>query len=69
MSEPIYVGIDVAKDTFDFNSSPQLFKACLPNTPEGHRQLCKILKDHTIALIVLEATGGYERPIVAELLS
>lgn len=69
MSEPVYVGIDVAKDTFDLNSSPQLFKACLPNTPEGHRQLCKILKDHIIALVVLEATGGYERPIVAELLS
>ncbi len=69
MSEPIYVGIDVAKDTFDVNSSPQLFKACLPNTPEGHRQLCKALKDHAIALIALEATGGYERPIVAELLA
>ena len=69
MSEPIYVGIDVAKDTFDFNSSPQRFKACLPNTPEGHRQFCKILKDHAIALIALEASGGYERAIVAELLT
>lgn len=69
MSEPVYVGIDVAKDTFDVSSVPQLFKACLPNTPEGHRQFCRVCKDHTIALIVLEATGGYERPIVAEFLS
>ena len=69
MSGPIYVGIDVAKDTFDFNCSPPHFKACLPNTPEGHRKFCKILKDHTIALIVLEASGGYERAIVAELLT
>jgi transposase len=69
MSEKIYVGIDVAKDTFNVAASPSVLKTCLPNTPEGHRQLCQNLKNHTIALVVLEATGGYERPIVAELLN
>jgi len=68
MSEPIYVGIDVAKETFHVASSPELLKTCLPNTLDGHRQLCRMLKEHTIALIVLEATGGYEKPIAAELL-
>ena len=69
MSEPVYVGIDVAKDTFCVATCPNVLKTCLPNTPDGHRQLRQNLKNHTVALIVLEATGGYERPIAAELLS
>ncbi len=69
MSEKVYVGIDVAKDTFHLAATPNILKTCLPNTPEGHCQLCQLLKEHTISLIVLEATGGYERPIVAELLA
>jgi transposase len=68
MSEKVYVGIDVAKNTFNVAASPSVLKTCLPNTSDGHRQLCQSLKNHDIALVVLEATGGYERPIVAELL-
>jgi transposase len=68
MSESIYVGIDVAKNTFNVASCPNVLKNCLPNTPQGHRQLCQSLKDYAIAVIVMEATGGYEKPIVAELL-
>jgi len=68
MSELIYVGIDVAKETFHVAACPNILKTSLPNTLDGHRQLCRMLKDHTIALIVLEATGGYEKPIAAELL-
>jgi len=68
MSEKVYVGIDVAKNTFNVAASPSVLKTCLPNTSDGHRQLCRSLKNHNIALVVLEATGGYERPIVAELL-
>ena len=68
MSEKVYVGIDVAKNTFNVAASPSVLKTCLPNTSDGHCQLRQSLKNHNIALIVLEATGGYERPIVAELL-
>jgi transposase len=68
MSEPVYVGIDVAKETFFVATCPNILKTSLPNTPDGHRQLCRMLKGHTIALVVLEATGGYEKPIAAELL-
>jgi len=69
MSEPVYVGIDISKDSFHVAACPDLIKVCLPNTPAGHRQLCKNLQNQTVALIVLEATGGYERPLVAELLN
>jgi transposase len=68
MSEKVYVGIDISKDTFNVAACPAVLKTCLPNTPDGHRQLCQSLKNHNISIIVLEATGGYERPIVAELL-
>ena len=69
MSENIYVGIDIAKDSFYTASCPSIIKAHLPNTPDGRRKLLQLLQKETIALIVLEATGGYERPLVAELIS
>ncbi|MHC4412732.1 MAG: IS110 family transposase [Planctomycetota bacterium] len=69
MSEPVYVGIDISKNTFHVATCPDLIKTSLPNTPDGHHQLCKNLQGQAITLIVLEATGGYERPLVAELLS
>lgn len=63
-----YVGIDVAKESFEVASDPTDLKLSLPNDPPGRRQLLKALQNHAVALIVLEATGGYERGLVADLL-
>jgi len=68
MTEPLFIGIDVAKDTFHVASCPAAVNISLPNNSTGTQQLIKTLKAYTISLIVLEATGGYERPIVADLL-
>jgi transposase len=68
MDEPLFIGIDVAKDTFHVASRPASINISLPNSPTGTQQLLKTFQPHKIALVVLEATGGYERPIVAELL-
>jgi transposase len=68
MQEPLFIGIDVAKDTFHVASCPHLINISLPNSSTGTQQLIKILQPHKVELVVLEATGGYERPIVAELL-
>ena len=68
MEEPLFIGIDVAKDTFHVASRPASINISLPNNSTGTQQLIKTLVPHKIALVVLEATGGYERPIVAELL-
>lgn len=68
MNEQIFIGIDVAKDTFCVCSSPAAIKLSLSNSGSGIKQLVKALKPHNVNLIVLEATGGYERPIVAGLL-
>ena len=68
MAELCFLGIDVAKDSLEVASRPVGFHQALPNTPDGRRQLLQQLQAHTIALIVLEATGGYERPLAADLL-
>jgi transposase len=68
MSVTLFVGIDVAKDSLAVASSPAGLTLAVPNSPEGRRDLVKALKGHTVALVVLEATGGYERPVAADLL-
>jgi transposase len=64
-----YVGIDVAKAELVVARDGVVGSASYPNTAAGHHAL---LRDLTVAgtaleLIVLEATGGYEREVVAAL--
>jgi transposase len=63
-----FVGIDVAKATLDLHFLPSGQAHSLANTPAGHRQLLKLLPLPAVCRIVLEATGGYERQLVADLL-
>jgi len=68
MSHALYVGIDVAKDSFDVASDPAGLVLSLPNDPPGRQRLLDALQDRPVALIVLEATGGYERALAADLI-
>ncbi|MGB2753785.1 MAG: transposase [Phycisphaerae bacterium] len=68
MSHTLYVGIDVAKDSFDVASDPSGLALSLPNDPTGRQRLLDALQNHPVALIVMEATGGYERSLVADLI-
>jgi len=68
MNKQIFIGIDVAKDTFCVCSSPAAINLSLPNSASGIKKLVKALKPHDVKLIVLEATGGYERQIVTGVL-
>jgi len=63
----ISVGIDVSKETLDVDFAPSREPLRFPNTLVGHAGLVKKLSGMEICLIVIEATGGYERAIVAEL--
>lgn len=67
MSEAMFVGVDVAKDSLAVASAPAGLRLAVPNSTEGRRDLVKALKEHTVALVVLEATGGYERPVALDL--
>lgn len=68
MLNALYVGIDVAKGSFDVASDPKGLKLSLPNDPAGRQKLLDTLQTHEVALIVMEATGGYERRLAADLL-
>jgi transposase len=67
-AEPQYVGLDIAKDQLDY---------CLSDTAEGHlantaaERAILIKKLHALdgARVVCEASGGYEKIVVAELLA
>lgn len=63
------VGIDVSKNRLDIaclhGQAP--LPASVENTPEGHAALVEILCQNPPRLIVLEATGGYQRAVVAAL--
>ena len=65
--EAIYVGIDVAKAQLDIAVRPTDDRWVVPNDGAGIRQLMSRLKALEPALVVLEATGGLELPLVASL--
>ena len=67
MTDAVYVGIDVAKDSFQVACCPVGPELSLPNTPQGWRELLAALQGLSVAQVVLEATGGYERGLAAEL--
>lgn len=62
-----YVGIDVSRDTLDVYVRPTGKAWQVQNNPRGHAALAQQLGRLTPKLIVLEATGGLERPVSREL--
>ena len=66
-SEATYVGLDVAKDRLDYTVDGARCDH-VPNTPSGHERLLAVLAPLRGVRVICEATGGYERAIVAALL-
>lgn len=67
MSDVRFVGIDVSKGQLDVHVRPDRTARRFPNTPDGHAQLVEWLAPLAPALVVLEATGGYQRAVVGAL--
>lgn len=65
--ERSYVGIDVAKAQLDVAVLPTAEQWSVQNGEEGVRALVARLQTLSPALVVLEATGGLELPVVAAL--
>ena len=61
----IYTGLDIAKLNLQLHLVDRFYD--LPNTAAGHRQLLKLLAAYPGIHVVCEATGGYERDVVAQL--
>lgn len=66
-SEPCFAGIDVSKQSLDGWILPSGECRSFPNDAAGHLALCQWLLRHTARLVVLEATGGYERDCASAL--
>lgn len=64
---PVFVGIDVAKDRLDVHVLPMGHAFALPRDGEGLASLIERLRPLAPALIVLEATGGFETVVTAAL--
>lgn len=62
------VGIDVSKAMLDCNMCGETAVSCWQNDSLGCRQLGDQLEKEKVTLVVIEASGGYERNIHAELL-
>lgn len=64
---PHYVGLDIAKDQLDYCLSETEEGRCA-NAPAGRAELIQKIRALPGARVVCEASGGYEKLIVAELL-
>lgn len=62
-----FVGIDVSKDSLEVALRPSNTVQSFTNDDEGIAQLIESLRPQQPALIVLEATGKYERPVARAL--
>lgn len=68
MDETVFIlGVDVSKGTLDCHLLPTAESFSVENTDRGRAQLLARLADMPQARVVLEATGAYERPLVADL--
>ena len=62
-----WIGIDVSKATLAVCLLPQQQLLACSNDPPGHKQLLGHLQGLNIGNVLLEATGGYERPVMEAL--
>jgi len=68
MEKQVFVGIDVAKAHLDVAVSGEAASERFANDEDGIAKLIGQLRSRQVALVVLEATGGYQRKVLAELL-
>jgi transposase len=65
---PVHVGIDVCKARLDVCVLPTNQAFGVDHTDDGIARLIETLKQHTVTLVLLEATGRHERRVASELL-
>ena len=66
-TEKVYVGIDVCKGRLEVALLPSAEALSLTHDADGIEALTEKLVEASATLVVLEATGGYQRPLVAAL--
>lgn len=64
----VHVGVDVSKARLDVHLDPTGQTLSVDNTPAGIRSLLATLETLNVKLVLVEATGRYERRLAADLL-
>ena len=59
--EPVYVGIDVSKDSLEVALADKAASVRFVNDEQGVKALLEHLAGHHVAVVLLEATGGLEK--------
>lgn len=67
MNKGTFIGVDIAKDSFEFVAYGDDRHFNMSNDETGIRQAVEQIQKLSPELLVLEATGGYEHPLVAAL--
>jgi transposase len=65
----VYAGVDVSKGRLEVFVAPTAERFSIPNNDSGVDELLARLEESSPALVVLEATGGFERPVAAALVA
>ena len=63
----MFVGVDMAKASFDVAGHADTQVRHFQNTPEGRQAFLQQLPQPGTCLVTIEATGGYERALAADL--
>ena len=61
MANQVFAGIDVGKEKLFVNIYSDSQVKIFPNTHTGNERLSKFLSKQSVNLVVMEASGGYER--------
>ena len=64
----VHVGVDVSKARLDVHIDPTDQTLAVENNPAGIARLIEFLQGMNIRLVLIEATGRYERRLAADLL-
>ncbi|HHR4052549.1 TPA: hypothetical protein ACS50C_004509 [Salmonella enterica] len=64
MSQPnkLCVGIDVSKAILDIAASSDIAQFTVSNDSDGFDTILDALRKHSVALVLIEATGGLRLP-------
>ncbi|PJX95088.1 IS110 family transposase [Escherichia coli] len=67
LPNPLCVGIDVSKATLDIAASTDITPFTVSNDSDGFDAIIAELREHSVALILMEATGGLEAAVACQL--
>ena len=68
-TKEVYAGVDVSKGRLEVFVAPTAERFGVPNDDTGVDELLARLEESSPALVVLEATAGFERPVAAALVA